>query len=271
MAISEEEQMKAMLAEMGMDSMDELGDESEDSIDSRPIPEGPVKRPSSIDESNSQETADLMNVEMQATEVKPQTENRMAELETAKVEAISDPSPIRDVKAMPATGAQHRDLTVNALLHLMGLPTGSQLSVLDSKLDLVMTKLTTLSAKIDRMNSQFELLSSTSATERLEFQVSEIRSIMKKFFPQAFSGAGMPAQATKLSPAKSPVVVQSSEPATAKASAGSDVKETPKKETSVHVDIGLSQMEEEEEPLSDEDYQVLEAQKLREQVKNENK
>jgi hypothetical protein len=28
-------------------------------------------------------------------------------------------------------------------------------------------------------------------------------------------------------------------------------------------------MEEEEEPLSDEDYQVLEAQKLREQVKNE--
>jgi hypothetical protein len=79
----------------------------------------------------------------------------------------------------------------------------------------------------------------------------------------------MPTQATKLSPAKSPVVVQSSEPAPAKASAGSDVKEIAKKETSVHVDIGLSQIQEVEEPLSDEDYQVLEAQKLREQVKNE--
>jgi hypothetical protein len=100
MAISEEEQMKAMLAEMGMDSMDELGDVSEDSVDSRPIPEGPVKRPLSMDESNSQETADLMNVEMQATEVAPQTEDSMAELETSKVAAISDPSPIRDVKPM---------------------------------------------------------------------------------------------------------------------------------------------------------------------------
>lgn len=269
MAISEEEQMKAMLAEMGMDSMDDLAEES---ADSRPIPEGPVRKSVSIDEEVVQEAAQMQSIEGGAVDELP-----IDDVESGSVLQSSgadvNSSDLSDMRSrIPLGSAQHRDLTVTALLHLMGLPTGSQLTVLDSKLDLVMTKLSTLQAKIDRMNSQFELLTTTSGTERLEFQISEIRSIMKKFFPQAFSGGGgLPAQANKISATKSPAVIQSSEPVVAKENVDKVVNESPKKETSVHVDVGLASMAEEEEPLSDEDYQVLEAQKLRDQVKNQTK
>ncbi len=255
MGISEEEQMKAMLAEMGMDSLEELEEDSVTAIDSyRPIPEGPVRREA---QSESKEDG------------QPELENAIESIENeeGKKEEIQvgEKADSENLEFQPQhvtqVNPQHRELSVPALLHLMGLPTASQITVLDTKMDLVLTKMTTLQSKIDRLNSQFEMLSATTATERLEFQVSEIRSIMKKFFPLAFSGGSPQVSSTKLGVVKSPVVVQSSEPTTS--SVNSD-----KKETTVHVAVAPSEVEE-EEPLSDEDYQVLQSQKLREQVKKD--
>jgi len=228
MGISEEE-LKTMLAEMGMDA---LADLEGDLGDFRPIPAGPVRR------------AVAPSLEVEAM---PITEEPAPEPEVLLEPQVSLPN-----------NSQHRELSVTTLLHLMGMPTGSQLTVMDTKLDLVLTKMATLQAKIDRINSQFE----TSGTERLELQVTEIRSIMKKFFPQAFSGGSPQTSAAKLGTVKPTVVVQSSKPS----SAGLEAMVSERKETEVHIAVAPNEGNEDDEPISDEDYQVLEAQKLRAQV-----
>lgn len=265
MSISEEEQMKAMLAEMGMDSIDELDSIEGEEKGFRPIPEGPVSRKSSTssEEISSEEVQN--ELPQQAGEVLGSEINQV--LNNIEVSEVADEKVVSATEPRASGQQQHRELSVSALLHLMGLPTGSQFTVLDTKLDLALTKMATLQAKIDRINSQFELLSATTGTERLEFQVSEIRSIMKKFFPQAFTGGSVQTSQSKMSAVKAPVVVPSSEPL----SSSSSDKAEQRKETSVHVDVAAAGAEEEEEPMTDEDYQVLESQKLRDQTKKDTK
>jgi hypothetical protein len=223
---SEKNQMKAVLDEMGIDSFESL----EDLKDYRPIPEGPVRRPKVVEATNASE----LSPELESQEDKSQTSEILAEnINTENIETTLDQTYGGGISNDQVT--QHSEITASTLLRLMGMPTSRQILVIDGKLDIILGKLMTLQAKIDRVNSQFEVLNASSSTDRLEFQVSEIRNIMKKFFPQAFSSV-------KTSEVRS--------------------------ETEIHVNVAPQSLVEnenmEEEPLSDEDYQVLEAQKLRE-------
>ena len=256
MAMSEEEQMAAMLAEMGVD-------ESEIFTEENPIPKAPVSRKKEESENKSEESQQLesSNIEVSSNDLNLEQPEITEGLETANDESMQkfeeknpnlDASRARNFNSHSSS----RELTVNSLIHLMGLPTTVQLNVVDTKLDLLTSKLSTIQSKLERIQSQLDLVTTNSPMERIEFQMTEVRTIMKKFFPLAFQNS-----------ASSPVLeaVKENKPQVLsnKPKSTESVKNETKIVTNAVESSGLPNLEE-EEPLSDEDYQVLEAMKLRE-------
>ncbi len=236
MSMSEEEQMAMMLKEMGMNSLDQLDEAS-----------GVAAPEEVVQASIVTSTPARPSVEFSDNLVLADTENR---------------------SSAPLPEGVHKDLTITSLTQLLGLPTAKQLYGVEAKLDLIFNKLEVLQAKTDRLNTQLEVNGAGPSGQKIEFQVSEMRAIMKKFFPQAF--------AANLS-------AISSETDLAKAGKSDNGKSTQvsgevKKETKIHLDVPeaakksteeTQEQEEEiieEEPLSDEDYQALESKKLREEM-----
>lgn len=77
-----------------------------------------------------------------------------------------------------------RDIQVSALLHLLGLPTKDEFKVLEKKVDLLGNKLSSLSAKLDRMLSEISQAEIIGAVERAETQVADLKAILKKVLPK---------------------------------------------------------------------------------------
>jgi len=78
-----------------------------------------------------------------------------------------------------------REVPVSTVVRLMGLPTSSDLSVLESKIDSMSSKLTSAVYKIDRMSQQLQTLFQDS--DRANTQVAELRDFMKKALAAAFT------------------------------------------------------------------------------------
>jgi hypothetical protein len=199
-----------------------------------PIPEGPVQLRSQAED-----------LDTNLTEASVLEETKLSE--DSLVQNETDNS--FQIKKRNNIASTNRELTVNSLMHLMGLPTNSQVNLLDTKLDLILSKLGLLQSKVDRLQSQFELINSQSQLERVEFQLTEIRSIMKKFFPDAFKNL-MTNPVENLKQSRAQVLSNSSSPST----------KAVKKETSIHIET----KEKEEKKLTDEEFQIQESNKLRE-------
>lgn len=249
MAISEEEQMAAMLAEMGVDNLDDLGGIDDKLSQENPIPAAPVSKKNASETSND---VQIENVQDNIADVKENLEDENALLNGNTQSVLEDElKRPNNNKYSRASISGSRELTIQSLVHLMGLPTGVQVSVLDTKLDLISARLGTIQSKIDRLQSQIDIVLNESQSERMEFQLTEIRSIMKKFFPTAFQSQSASVDIKSNSQHK-PQILSNKTP---------NEKET-KKETTVHVAVSEKDME--EEPLSDQDYQTIEAMKMRE-------
>lgn len=252
MAISEEEQMAAMLAEMGLDSIDQL--------DVNPIPEAPVRK--KIQSSKSEVSDDEVSI----TEVNAvSTENSKAESQNSETPSSAK----HDSSNIFQRSGLNRELTISSLVHLMGLPTATQMNVLDTKLDLLTSKLGIIQSKLERIQSHLDLVSANSPIERIEFQLNEVRTIMKKFFPQAFVGVSSQStlETTKL--AQPQVLTNKSKTSQAPNSES-------RNETKIITAVEPSQKQDslelsEDEPLTDADYQAIEAMKMREKNDHDKK
>ena len=72
--------------------------------------------------------------------------------------AIEAGSPLvaeEENSAESASIAMRRDVPVSALVHLLGLPTSAELSVIESKVDTLSARLSSLGTKYDRLSQQF--------------------------------------------------------------------------------------------------------------------
>jgi hypothetical protein len=85
----------------------------------------------------------------------------------------------------PEPAAPHPvEVPVSALVHLMGLATAAEVKTLETKLDLLLSRFTAVSLKVERIATQLSTLSTELSLERMELQLTDIRAIMKKLFPQ---------------------------------------------------------------------------------------
>lgn len=80
-----------------------------------------------------------------------------------------------------------RDVPVSALVHLLGLPTSAEIQVIESKLDILSSRISAIASKVDRLSQQVGTLANEFYIDRIDFQISEIRTLMKRVFPQMVS------------------------------------------------------------------------------------
>ncbi len=92
-----------------------------------------------------------------------------------------------EVKGTSSEVSGSRDLMVSTLMHLMGLPTSKSLDVVEAKLDALTSKVTALSLKLDRMMGEDGDRDIDMVLERIEYQVSDLRSLIKKVLPSAIA------------------------------------------------------------------------------------
>ena len=78
-----------------------------------------------------------------------------------------------------------RDVPVSTVVHLMGLPTASQLSLLEGKIDVLTSKIGTITAKIERLSSEVSLLKSDATIDRIDFQLNDLRGLLRRLVPKA--------------------------------------------------------------------------------------
>lgn len=86
----------------------------------------------------------------------------------------------------PRRGAS-RDVPIATIVHLLGIPTQTDINVLDTKLDMLTSKVNALALKVDRLLSQLAGISNEFYVDRIDFQLADIRNMMKKVFPQALT------------------------------------------------------------------------------------
>ncbi|HQH26305.1 MAG TPA: hypothetical protein PLP17_02825 [Oligoflexia bacterium] len=151
-----------------------------------------------------------------------------------------------------AAAAPSREMTVSTFVHLLGLPTTSQLDVLESKIDSLTAKLNTVFARVERISAQLDGAKNDTMLDRLEFQLTDIRNLLKK----GFASSAAPAAKTEAQDAPRKPIIMTSAP-------------LPHKETARDDEIDDAQLSEEarallkEQAKADADFQADEALRIR--------
>jgi len=109
---------------------------------------------------------------------------------TALASADTDPpeTQIHEIDETPSAGSsaagdalgslRSREIPVSTLVRLLGLPTKSELSLVEAKIDTLTLKMATLSSKIDRLSTQVPQL--FSDFDRTNVQIADLREFMRK-------------------------------------------------------------------------------------------
>jgi len=185
----------------------------------------------------------------ESVDVKPDPKNPGADDEILK-----NTEEVRKEKTSARTLSQldnkPKELTVTTLINLLGLPTSKQITLLDSKMDLVLTKFSTLQRTTENLYNQMSQFEANSQSERIEFRVNEILSIMKKFFPLAFKVEGGSAVESQESRPKTNILKNSTKPV----------------ETKIHQDVLESNEGPPKKIMTDEEYQNDESSKLKQEM-----
>lgn len=165
MAASEEDQVRSMLEAMGVGSIDET-------VPAQVEPP-PAAKPVAVD-ANADSAASRPAV-AKAPELP-------AEIAGALVSAVGATGAERRGAASGTTG---RDVPVSTVVHLMGLPTAAQLALLEGKIDILTTRVTTVTTKLERIASELSLIKNDATTDRIDFQLNDIRGLLRRLVPKA--------------------------------------------------------------------------------------
>lgn len=181
MSLSEEEQVKAMLASMGVEAVDEEEPRFVDLKDEVPASTPPEGKSSTSAGPLSQDALDsLLSAQPLSEPSSSKDSSSQQKPTTGIVPAVGVPPEPPNASKSPSDHTQGKEFTVSALVHLLGLPTNAQMRVLESKLDAVTAKLSTMSSKVERLSQQSDAAKNESLLERIDFQLSEIRAVLKK-------------------------------------------------------------------------------------------
>jgi|GEM_PF-6867019 len=78
--------------------------------------------------------------------------------------------------------SKNHEMTVSSMVRLMGLSTSQDASVLEAKIDAMMSRMTALSSKVDRLSAQMKDLKNERQLDHIVVQLSDLRGLIKKLF-----------------------------------------------------------------------------------------
>jgi hypothetical protein len=182
MPVSEEEQVKSMLEAMG-------------------VSEGGQERPS----------GELTETPTEAQTVETAAPNQQAQDQPGFADSAVRTG-AHERKVYPSSS---RDMNLSTFIHLLGLPTAAQMALLDSKVDVLMNKLTAMSLKLERLAADLSAVRGDAAVDRIDLQISEIRALLRRLVPAAAASGELKLKSQPPKVRSEKAKVLSSEPAAA--------------------------------------------------------
>lgn len=88
-----------------------------------------------------------------------------------------------------AASAASRDVPLSTFVHLLGLSTSSQVSLIESKVDMLTSKVATALLKLERLTTDLTDIKADAAIDRIDFQLNDIRALLKKIAPMMAAGS----------------------------------------------------------------------------------
>ena len=158
MPSTEEEQVQAMLDAIGVDTVDQIAETVFASIGEPPTEPVPEPVPA-------------------APVAAPVVERTVPVVERAASER-------RGVSG-------GRDVTISTLVHLLGVSTANQVSVLEAKVDELTAQMSLVLSKLERMNANLQQSKSEATLDRVDYQLSDLRALLKKVFPKLIAGVDL--------------------------------------------------------------------------------
>lgn len=84
--------------------------------------------------------------------------------------------PYRAVSSTSSTAAQ-KEVSVATVVRLMGLPTTSEFRLLEQKVDTLLTRITAMGQKLDRLAGNIQ---SSSDVDSVQVQISDVKRLVKE-------------------------------------------------------------------------------------------
>ena len=158
-----------------------------------------------------------------------------------------------------AAAVASRDIPISTLVHLLNLPTASQMSLLEGKVDVLTGKISAVLSRLERVSSELEVVKNDATVDRIDFQLAEIRSLLKKVLGGTPGGeqADKKSERPKTEKAKPKVLSSDDTPAAGSEKAAAAEK---KPETKIIEEDALAELS---EPQTDEAFQNAEAARVR--------
>ena len=86
---------------------------------------------------------------------------------------------LRPGSAAPVSDAQRVEVSAATITRMMGIPSISDLKLLEGRVDLLTAKVTGAISKLDRILSMFGSVPTASDIDRLEIQIGTLKSLIK--------------------------------------------------------------------------------------------
>lgn len=121
--------------------------------------------------------------------------------------AAARPSPLPRSATTSGDDQGRGDISAATLGRLLGLATVGELKLIESKIDLMASKLNNMMVRIDRMTALFNALPTGSDLERIDVQIGALKSLIRETLG-ALAGKELPSE---MALKKTPVNIVSSE------------------------------------------------------------
>jgi hypothetical protein len=193
MPVREEEQVKAMLETMGVASLADI-DEAQAKL---------AAASENLQKSTQGDT------QLQDSAVEQLLSDKLAGNKPA-IQPVAGPREQGSGEHGHPTLEPAREMSVSTLVHLLGLPSAVQFSILEGRVEALSSRISAVLAKIDRLTNQMEATKTDTLIDRLEFQLSDIRTMLKKVVPGGNSSSSkLEAAKRGASDGRKPVVMTS--------------------------------------------------------------
>jgi len=88
------------------------------------------------------------------------------------------------------SGKKGQDVSAATVARMMGLATASDVKLLDGKIELLISRVASLTAKVEKTAQSVSKVSTTSDIDRIDLQISGLKSIVKDLFLAISSKSG---------------------------------------------------------------------------------
>ena len=191
--MAEEEELQMMLEEMGVSSIASESPSGEESK-SQEAPEvsskgGDVFSDFLLGEGDAGDAAGASGgdkVESPSDTQKVGVEVEAADALASELDPTSSSvSPVAPSSSSSAPAT--KEVSLSTLVHIMGMPTASQVAVLEDKVDMLSGKIAGIASKVDNLSVKVAGLDNEASLDRVDYQLTEIRNILKKVLPHVLA------------------------------------------------------------------------------------